>query len=131
MLLTRADYNSVLQQQGADYVMIDPTWVGGISETARIAHLAETYNVPVSMHDCTGPLTWFAGLHVGAAVANACYQETVRAQIQTVYRELIDVEVNIDGGYVALPEGSGLGVRLNPALFKEGRAGYRISKFDG
>ena len=48
-----------------------------------------------------------------------------------MYRELIDVEVNIEGGYVALPEGSGLGVRLNPALFKEGRAGYRISKFDG
>ena len=72
MLLSRADYNSVLMNQAADYVMIDPTWVGGISETARIAHLAETYNVPVSMHDCTGPLTLFAGLHVGVAVLGDC-----------------------------------------------------------
>ena len=80
------------------------------------------------MHDCTGPLTLFAGLQVGAAVANACYQETVRAQIQTVYKELIDVEVKIDGGYVDLPQGSGLGVRLNPELFKADRPGYRISK---
>ncbi|MCS5584618.1 MAG: hypothetical protein NZ777_14010, partial [Pseudomonadales bacterium] len=129
MLLSRADYNSVLMNQAADYVMIDPTWVGGISETARIAHLAETYNVPVSMHDCTGPLTLFAGLHVGAAVANCCYQETVRAQIQTVYKELIDVEVEIDGGFIGLPQGPGLGVRLNPDLFKPERPGYRISKF--
>ena len=127
MLLSRADYNSVLMHQAADYVMIDPTWVGGISETARIAHLAQTYNVPVSMHDCTGPLTLFAGLQVGAAVANCCYQETVRAQIQTVYRELIDAEVVISGGYVDLPKGSGLGVRLNPDLFKPDRPGYRVS----
>jgi len=129
MLLSRADYNSVLISQAADYVMIDPTWVGGISETKRIAHLAETYNIPVSMHDCTGPLTLFAGLHVGAAVANCCYQETVRAQIQTVYKELIDVEVEINNGFVDLPTDAGLGVRLNPDLFKPERPGYRISKF--
>ena len=39
MLLTRPDYNDALSKQAMDYVMIDPTWVGGISETARIAHL--------------------------------------------------------------------------------------------
>ena len=127
MLLTRADYNEALQKNAADYVMIDPTWVGGISETARIAHLAQTYNIPVSMHDCTGPLTLFAGLHVGAAIANCCYQETVRAQIHTVYHELIDTEVKIANGYVDVPRGPGLGVRLNPDLFKEDRPGYRIS----
>jgi galactonate dehydratase len=128
MLLTRADYNEVLMKNAADYIMIDPTWVGGISETARIAHLAQTYNIPVSMHDCTGPLTLFAGLQVGAAVANCCYQETVRAQINTVYHELIDTEVVIKDGYVDVPKGHGLGVKLNPELFKEGKLGYRISK---
>ncbi|MFT5087074.1 MAG: galactonate dehydratase [Candidatus Latescibacterota bacterium] len=128
MLLTRADYNEVLMKNAADYIMIDPTWVGGISETARIAHLAQTYNIPVSMHDCTGPLTLFAGLQVGAAVANCCYQETVRAQINTVYHELIDTEVVIKDGYVDVPKGHGLGVKLNPELFKEGKPGYRISK---
>ena len=127
MLLTRADYNEALRKNAADYVMIDPTWVGGISETARIAHLAQTYNIPVSMHDCTGPLTLFAGLHVGAAVANCCYQETVRAQIQTVYHEVIDTELKIANGYVDVPRGPGLGVRLNPDLFKKDRPGYRIS----
>jgi galactonate dehydratase len=127
MLLTRGDYNEVLMKNAADYVMIDPTWVGGISETARIAHLAQIYNIPVSMHDCTGPLTLFAGLQVGAAVANCCYQETVRAQIHTVYHELIDTPVVISDGYVDVPKGNGLGVKLNPELFKKDRPGYRIS----
>ncbi|MEE2628970.1 MAG: hypothetical protein VX670_10850 [Candidatus Latescibacterota bacterium] len=53
----------------------------------------------------------------------------MRAQIQTVYKELIDVEVEINDGFVDLPTDTGLGVRLNPDLFKPKRPGYRISKF--
>ena len=40
-----------------------------------------------------------------------------------------DFEVEIDDGFVGLPKGPGLGVRLNPDLFKLKRPGYRISKF--
>ena len=127
MLLSRPDYNDALSKQAMDYVMIDPTWVGGISETARIAHLAQTYNIPVSMHDCTGPLTLFAGLQVGAAIPNCFYQETVRAQIETFYHELIDTPVLIKNGYVEVPRGPGLGVKVNPDLFDTKNPGYRIS----
>src|SRR5438128_8979029 len=108
--------------------MIDPTWVGGISETVRLAHLAQTFNVPVTLHDCTGPLTLFAGLHVNAAVPGCCFQETVRAHIRTFYPDLIDPNVAIADGHAALPHGPGLGTRLNPALFTAERATYRISR---
>lgn len=62
MLLGRASYLSLLQAQAADYVMVDPTWTGGSSETRRVVDLAQTYNVPLTMHDCTGPLILFSGL---------------------------------------------------------------------
>jgi galactonate dehydratase len=127
MLLSRADYARVLAANGADYVMIDPTWVGGISETVRLAHLAQAYNVPVTMHDCTGPLTLFAGLHVNAAVPGCCFQETVRAHIRTFYRDLIDANVNISNSEADLPVGPGLGTRLNPDLFRPDRPDYRIT----
>jgi L-alanine-DL-glutamate epimerase-like enolase superfamily enzyme len=127
MLLTRADFAKALSAGAADYAMIDPTWVGGISETARLAHLAQAYNGPATMHDCTGPLTLFAGLHVNAAVPGCCWQETVRAQIRTVYRFLIDTQPVIRDGYAELPQGPGLGTRLNPDLFDAKRSGYRIS----
>ena len=127
MLLARPDFARALEAKAADYVMIDPTWVGGISETARLAHLAQAYNVPSTMHDCTGPLTLFAGLHVNAAVAGCCFQETVRAHIRTVYKELIDTNVVINDGYAELPKGPGLGTRLNPALFDPALPTYRKS----
>ena len=108
--------------------MIDPTWVGGISESVRIAHMAQGYNIPATLHDCTGPLTLFAGLHVNAAVPGCCFQETVRAHIRTFYKDLIDRDVPIRDGHADLPTGPGLGVKLNPDLFRPERNGYRLSR---
>ena len=95
MLVSREEYRLVLQRRAADYVMIDPTWVGGISETRRAAELAQAFNVPALMHDCTGPLTLFAGLHVSASCTNVTYQETVRAHLKTLYPHLIDDTVTV------------------------------------
>jgi len=128
MLLNRPQYQRVLETHGADYVMVDPTWAGGISETVRIAHLAQGYNVPVTMHDCTGPLTFFAGLHVNAAVAGCCYQESVRAHIRSFYHELIDELPVIERGLATVPTRPGLGVKLHDRVFSPDRTGYRISR---
>jgi galactonate dehydratase len=128
MLVTREQYRLVLAERGADYIMIDPTWVGGVSETRRIAELAQAYNVPVLMHDCTGPLTLMAGLHVSAAVPIVTYQETVRAHIRTLYPHLIDQNVEVQDGHIALPERPGLGARILPELFRSEHPGYRVSR---
>ncbi|MCC6509524.1 MAG: mandelate racemase/muconate lactonizing enzyme family protein, partial [Pirellulaceae bacterium] len=89
MLLGRSSYLQILRAGAADYIMIDPTWAGGISETRRIIELAQAYNVPATMHDCTGPLTMLAGLHCSVASATVVLQETVRAHIRTFYQHLI------------------------------------------
>ncbi|MEO6846311.1 MAG: mandelate racemase/muconate lactonizing enzyme family protein [Chthoniobacterales bacterium] len=128
MLLSRADYLEALILQAADYIMIDPTWAGGISETARIAHIAQGFNIPSTMHDCTGPLTVFAGIHVNASVAGCCYQETVRAHIKTFYKDLIDELPEIKDGQITLPQRPGLGVNLNPDLFTN-KFTYRKSEW--
>ena len=127
MLLTRPDYAEVLEKRAADFIMVDPTWVGGISEGRRIADMAQAYNIPVSTHDCTGPLTLYAGLHLNAAIPNCFLQETVRAHIQTVYRELIDEVPQVVDGHVALPTRPGLGTSLNEDFFDPKREWYRSS----
>lgn len=128
MLVSRDDYRQILTRRAADYIMTDPTWVGGISETRRTAEFAQVFNVPTLMHDCTGPLTLFAGLHVAAAVSNVCYQETVRAHIATLYPSLIDEPPKVLRGQIELPERPGLGVRFLPELFTPGHPGYRVSR---
>ena len=128
MLVTREQYRQALELGAADYVMIDPTWVGGISESRRIAELAQLHNIPVLMHDCTGPLTLFAGLTISAAVPGVTYQETVRAHIATVYPHLIDADVVVQAGHIDVSERPGLGARWLPEVFSSESPDYRVSK---
>lgn len=125
MLLGRPAYLSLLQAGAADYAMIDPTWAGGISETRRIIELAQAYNVPATMHDCTGPITLFAGLHCSVASSNVILQETVRAHIRTFYEQLIDRQPVIQNGWLQPPTDSGLGTAFLPELFQPGTHGFR------
>lgn len=125
MLLGRPSYLSLLQAKAADYVMIDPTWAGGISETRRIIELAQTYNISATMHDCTGPMTLYSGLHCSVASRNVVLQETVRAHIRTFYKDLIDRQPVIENGWLLPPTDPGLGTAFLPELFKPGTHGFR------
>jgi L-alanine-DL-glutamate epimerase-like enolase superfamily enzyme len=129
MLLGRRDFLHLLEAQGADFVMADPTWCGGISETRRIAELAQVHNLPVTMHDCTGPLTLFSGMHVAASVPAVTLQETVRAHIRSFYSELVDTLPVIERGQVLLPQGPGLGTRLHDRLFDASQPTFRRTEW--
>ncbi|MFT5470819.1 MAG: galactonate dehydratase [Verrucomicrobiales bacterium] len=118
MLLGRNAYLELINKRAADYVMVDPTWSGGISETRRIVDLAQAYNIPATMHDCTGPMTLFAGLHCSLASTNVVLQETVRAHIRTFYRHLIDRQPEIVNGALLPPTDPGLGTAFLPELFQ-------------
>ncbi|MCA9089508.1 MAG: mandelate racemase/muconate lactonizing enzyme family protein [Planctomycetaceae bacterium] len=128
MLLGRPAYLSLLQAGAADYVMVDPTWTGGISETRRIIELAQAFNVPATMHDCTGPITLYAGLHCAVASHNVVFQETVRAHIRTFYERLIDRQPSIENGRLNAPTDPGLGTAFLPSLFQPGQNRSRRSE---
>jgi L-alanine-DL-glutamate epimerase-like enolase superfamily enzyme len=127
MLVTIDHYRQVLEAQAADFIMIDPTWVGGITATKRIAELAQVYNVPTLMHDCTGPFTLLSGMNICAANSGVAMQETVRAHLATLYPLLIDRTLTVQNGTLALPDRAGLGAKWLPHLFENNHPGYRLS----
>lgn len=129
MLVTADSYRQVLDAGAADFVMIDPTWVGGISASRRIADLAQLHQIPVLMHDCTGPLTLLAGVTIGASHSAVVMQETVRAHLETLYPLLIDTSIHVVKGELPLPEQAGIGARWLPELFDASHPGYRVSDF--
>lgn len=128
MIVTQDQYRQSLEGRVSDYAMIDPTWVGGISASRRIADLAQLYNVPVLMHDCTGPLTLMSGLHIAASNTAVAFQETVRAHLATLYPMLIDDTVVVENGNLALPQRPGIGLRWLDGLFDSSHPGYRKSE---
>ena len=127
MLVSVDNYRQTLEANAADFVMIDPTWVGGISASRRIAELAQLYNVPSLMHDCTGPFTLLAGMQIAASNSGVAFQETVRAHLATLYPLLIDETIQVSQGTLPLPVRPGLGARWLPELFDSSHPGYRSS----
>jgi len=113
-LVTRHQFLPLLEQKAADIVMLDPTWTGGITESHKIGVLADTFGLPVTMHDCTGPFTLLAGVHLALAAPNATYQETVRAYIRTWYRDVVPHSVVIEDGAILPPTEPGIGTSLLP-----------------
>ncbi|MGH2561451.1 MAG: mandelate racemase/muconate lactonizing enzyme family protein [Thermomicrobiales bacterium] len=113
-LTTRYEYKPVLEQRAAEIIMIDPTWAGGITESKKIATMAEAYKRPVAMHDCTGPFTLFAGLHLAINATNAVYQESVRAYLRVTYPEMVTEQFRIEAGHILAPTAPGLGTILLP-----------------
>ncbi|MBM3721257.1 MAG: mandelate racemase/muconate lactonizing enzyme family protein, partial [Actinobacteria bacterium] len=122
MLISKYQYRQLMERRAADIIMIDPTWVGGITESRKVTALAESFGLPVAMHDCTGPFTLLAGLHLSLSSPNAIYQESVRAYIRTWYSELVPNSVEIVEGHILPLSAPGIGSYLLPEVFKRSDA---------
>ncbi|MSQ35483.1 MAG: mandelate racemase/muconate lactonizing enzyme family protein [Dehalococcoidia bacterium] len=117
-LHTRWEFLPILEKRLADFIMPDVTWTGGITELKKIATLAETYYIPVSPHDASGPVNVLAGAHVMATTPNFYRLETSRADL-SMYNEFIEEPLNIKNGELIIPDKPGLGVEFNMDYLKK------------
>ena len=108
----RRGFLPLLERGAAGVVTPDVQWTGGLTEARKIAALADTFAVPVAPHDCTGPVTFAACVHLVASQPNGLIQETVRAFLRTWYRELVEGLPEIRDGRIAPTSEPGLGLRL-------------------
>lgn len=115
-LTTRYEYKSVLEQGASDHIMVDPTWAGGITESKKISTLAEAYRRPVSYHDCTGPFTLYAGVHLAINATNAAYQESLRSYLRVTYPRFVTEVPTVQDGHILAPTSPGLGSALLPDI---------------
>ncbi|GGA86145.1 dehydratase [Brucella endophytica] len=112
-LATRAQYVELLRKSAVDYVMLDISWCGGLSEAKKIATMAEAFQRPIAPHDCTGPVVFAASIHLSLNAPNAVFQESVRAYYSTWYRDLVTIMPRIENGQIYPFEGVGLGLELS------------------
>lgn len=114
-LLTGHQVHPLLAAGGVDVLISDVTWCGGITETRRIADLADLYGVPIATHDNSGPVNLWASAHILTAVRNAYAAETVRAYMDPpggYYDEVVEGAPILSRGVLEAPVEPGLGIRL-------------------
>ena len=120
-----ASFRDLITRGGAQIVVFDVGWVGGVTEARKVAALAEAFERPVAPHDCTGPVVYTAATHLSMHLPNAMVQESVRAFCSGWYGELVTALPVIENGMVSPPKGPGLGTALRPEVFERADAHIR------
>ncbi len=130
-LCSRWDFKTVLQDGLVDIIQPDPSHAGGITETRKIAAMAEAYDVALALHCPLGPIALASCLQLDAVCANAAIQEQSLGMHYNSSSDLLDylaepaVFAHADG-YVAIPQGPGLGIVINEeAVARGAAAGHR------
>ncbi|HEY1368955.1 MAG TPA: mandelate racemase/muconate lactonizing enzyme family protein [Gaiellaceae bacterium] len=123
-----AAFRDLIVEGGAQIVIFDPGWVGGITVGRKVAALAEAHERPVAPHDCTGPVVYTAATHLSLHLPNAIVQESVRAFWSGWYRELVTALPTIEDGMVSAQPGPGLGTELRPEVFERPDVHVRTSE---
>ena len=118
LLLTRWQYREWLEKHVCQILMTDAVWNGGIAETRKIANLAETFGVPLVLHNIAGAICHAACMHLGAHIPNLYYVESVRAFYKEYFDVLTDFRPAVSDGHLDIPQGPGLGVNLRDSALQ-------------
>jgi len=122
-LYSRTDFLPVLQA-GIAVAQPDLSHAGGISETRRIAALAETFGALVAPHCPLGPIALAASLQIDLATPNFLIQEQGMRMHYNVGADLLDYLADtsvfkIVDGYISRLTGPGLGIEIDEAAVRK------------
>ncbi|PZG13192.1 galactonate dehydratase [Nonomuraea aridisoli] len=121
-LYSRWDFRPVLEA-GVAVVQPDLSHAGGISETRRIAALAEVWDARLAPHCPLGPIALAASLQVAFATPNFLIQEHSIGIHYNQGDDLLDYVADPEvfrfvDGYAARPTAPGLGVEVDEAAVR-------------
>ena len=105
-----------------NYVRIDVCNVGGLTESMKVAGMAEAHYIDLMPHNPLGPVCTAATAHLAAAVPNFAWLE-VRVSPTEQGRfsdaEVFPSELVQDGPRLMIPDAPGLGVDVNEEYIAE------------
>jgi galactonate dehydratase len=123
-LYSRWDFKPFFESGAVDIIQPDLSHAGGILECRKIAAMAEAYDVAVAPHCPLGPVALAACLQLAACTPNVAIQEmslgihyNVGADLFTYCKQ--KEQLAPKDGYLAIPEGPGLGVDIDEDVVRE------------
>ena len=114
---TRFDFRDLVTTRAADILQPDPAFCGGITETMRIATLANTFNLRLAPHLWAGAPCFYAGLQVCAA-APAAFTVEFSLGANPMIHELSRAPVQVRDGTIAVPDAPGIGLDMNTDMIE-------------
>jgi galactonate dehydratase len=110
-----------------NFVRLDVCNVGGLTESMKVAGMAEAHYIDLMPHNPLGPICTAATIHLAAAVPNFAWLEvrvSPTEELKFYDEELFPVQHKLEGARFPVPDTPGLGVEFNEEL-----AGQQTFKF--
>lgn len=131
-LYTVHDFARLMQPRAADVIQPDLTLCGGFDQAKAVATLCQVHNLRYSPHCWGGAVGLAAALHFLSALPDYPHTDFLPHQRLLEYDvgenplrdELLTTPLTPIDGEVAVPEGPGLGIKLNPETVER----YRIDR---
>lgn len=104
-------FREVIERELVDYLRVDLSHVGGITEAKKIAAMGEVHYQELATHYTGGPINGAASLHLNVAIPNCAVQEY--APPTEWQRRLFPGLPEIVDGFLVPNDQPGLGVELD------------------
>lgn len=118
-LYTKAAFRQVFEKRAADIINPDVCNCGGILELKEIAAMAEPYYIAVSPHNFNSTTIGLAAtLNVSACIPNFLITEYFY-NFKPRGDEISINPFRVEGGYIKIPQGPGLGLELDEKIMAE------------
>jgi L-rhamnonate dehydratase len=114
-MMGRYEFVDLMDRGKVSIVQPDLTRSGGLTECRRIAMLAHDRGIPCVPHAWSTGLIKAASMHLIASIPNALFLEYALPDTP-MNRDLFGMGVEVSDGSARVPEGPGLGVRLDEAV---------------
>lgn len=105
-------FRELLEAGGCRFVRPDVCICGGITHSKKVAALAESFFVGVIPHNPLSPISTAACVQIDACIPNFALQEYTGEDLPPK-RDLVVTPLELDHGYLRVPEGPGIGIELN------------------
>ncbi len=119
------EFRDLLERGRVHVLQPDVSRAGGVTETMRIAALAQSHDRPVVPHHFKTGILGAVSVHINASIPNRLFQETpAPGEGSILNTNLVQPAVQLDAeGNIVIPRGPGLGVELDPDVF----AAHRVN----
>jgi galactonate dehydratase len=123
-MFSRWDFKRLFVDGYVDIIQPDPAHAGGISEVKKIVSMAEAFDMAASPHCPLGPIALAVCVQIDACSPNVFIQEQSLGIHYNQGADLLDYledksVFKFTDGYIQIPKGPGLGIRVNKAKVVE------------
>jgi L-alanine-DL-glutamate epimerase-like enolase superfamily enzyme len=120
LLASRWEALDLMDRGQVDVIQPDIGRSGGLTESLRIAKLANDRGLLCTPHGWKSGLTVAAEIHLSAAATNVPFIEFMVPELwpSVIRRDLVQPEFTPKNGIIELPASPGLGVRLNEGVMQ-------------